>query len=112
VVHPNGRLYRLLPLPLPLPVPPVFGGVVLLFVFVLVPVFVFGAVDVFGVVVVGVVLLLFIVPLGCVPVAGTELFVFEFVFERWPQVPPPISAGKTRFGGATFCAACPAACAA
>lgn len=125
--------YLLLPEPAPPPLPFVgLFGVVVEFVFelagfvvwfvpfVAVPFVFVLLLTPFGVVVAFELESVFIEPLGLmvpvpVPVlAPVPVFVFVSVPVfvplplRWPQVPPPISAGKTRFGGATFCAAAPA----
>jgi hypothetical protein len=53
-----------------------------------------------------------VVPLGLIVPVPLPLVVLGDVVEllpyRWLQVPPPMSAGRTRFGGATFCAEAPA----
>ena len=64
---------------------------------------------VFGVVAAGVPLFCaFGMLVSCVPEFVEEL-PLPLLLYRWPQVPPPMSAGNTRLGGAVFCAACPAA---
>ena len=45
----------------------------------------------------------FVVPLSMVPLLDVPVFI-EFPL-CWAHVPPPMSAGRTRLGGATFCAA-------
>jgi hypothetical protein len=91
----------IVPVPVPVPVPidpvPVFVPVPLVeFILPFVLLFVFVPV----------------VPLGLIVPVALPLVVLGDVVEllpyRWLQVPPPMSAGRTRFGGATFCAEAPA----